>query len=239
MSPESILKEIQRTAKENGGTPLGKDRFFHETGIKPHDWLGKYWARWGEAIREAGFSPNKLQVAIDERVLFDKYIGLVRELGHLPVEGELRLQTRRDTAFPNSKTYSSRFGLKLDLVRKLAAYCGERGEVKDVALLCKAYLASNEETLEENGHHKEQPGYVYLLKMGRAYKIGKTFNPIRREGEIVLQLPEKSEPVHTIQTDDPSGIESYWHTRFAEKRKEGEWFALTPADIHAFKRWRR
>jgi hypothetical protein len=84
-------------------------------------------------------------------------------------------------------------------------------------------------------------GYVYLVKHGsrKEYKIGKTFNPLRREGEIALQLPEKLEPIHYIKTDDPSGIENYWHTRFAEKRKEGEWFALTAEDVRAFKRWKR
>lgn len=84
-------------------------------------------------------------------------------------------------------------------------------------------------------------GYVYLIKHGsrREYKIGKTVNPLRREGEIALQLPEKLEPIHYIQTDDPSGIETYWHTRFCDKRKQGEWFALSPEDIRIFKKWKR
>lgn len=85
------------------------------------------------------------------------------------------------------------------------------------------------------------PGYVYLLKHGnrREYKIGRTWNAVRREGEVRIELPEKLESIHYIKTDDPVGVENYWHRRFADKRKEGEWFALTAADVRAFKRWRR
>jgi len=82
---------------------------------------------------------------------------------------------------------------------------------------------------------------LFLFKHGtrREYKIGRTKNPLRRECELGIQLPEKLTPVLHIKSDDPAGIESYWHTRFATKRKEGEWFALTPDDDRAFKRWKR
>src|SRR5262252_326632 len=69
--------------------------------------------------------------------------------------------------------------------------------------------------------------------------LARTNNPLRREGEVGIQLPEKFQPVHYIKTDDPAGVENYWHTRFASKRKEGEWFALSAQDVRAFKRWRR
>ena len=56
-----ILQEIKRTTKANGGTPLRKIQFESETGIKRYDWFGVYWARWSDAIREAGYIQDHLQ----------------------------------------------------------------------------------------------------------------------------------------------------------------------------------
>jgi hypothetical protein len=240
VTKDYILKEIQRTAQANGGVPLGQQRFLGETGIKKSDWYGKIWARWGDAIREAGFSPNSLQVAYGVSDLFDSYIQLVRELGRLPTDGEMKLKARGDSTFPSHSTFLLRFGSKPELIKQLMEYCRRSGESEDVVLLCKAYDPPKRTIPNDTALNEARMGFVYLLKHGsrREYKIGKTYNPIRREGEIALQLPETLEPIHYIKTDDPSGIEQYWHSRFAKKRKEGEWFALEAEDVRAFKRWR-
>lgn len=75
-----------------------------------------------------------------------------------------------------------------------------------------------------------------MLKSGRYYKVGATNSFGRREREIALQLPERATTVHVIKTDDPFGIEHYWHTRFADRRKNSEWFELTQKDVRDFKR---
>jgi hypothetical protein len=40
-----------------------------------------------------------------------------------------------------------------------------------------------------------------------------------------------------IRTDDPSGIELYWHLRFGANRKNGESFDLDRSEVAAFERW--
>jgi len=60
-----------------------------------------------------------------------------------------------------------------------------------------------------------------------------------REREFAIQIPVLPKTIHKIETDDPAGVEAYWHKRFDEIRGEGEWFDLSPEDVKAFKRWKR
>ena len=167
MTKNHIILEIQRAARENGGKPLGRLKFLRMTGIKETDWSGKYWARWSDALKDAGFGPNQLQQPYDDSVLFDRFVGLVRELGRVPVVTEMR------------------------------------------------------------------------MKSGRHYKIGRTNSLGRREWELGIKISIPPKTIHSIETDDPVGVEAYWHKRFSDKRGEGEWFDLSPDDIKAFKRWKR
>jgi len=235
MKKTHVLQEIRRTAEANGGVPLGVVRFESETGIRVSDWHGKYWARWGDALREAGFLPNKLQCAHDIPTLLGEYAQLARELGRLPVKGDLKLKRRSDSTFPSAEAFY-RLCPKSELVERLLEYCQDRREYEDVVRLCEEYVPRNRKVCEHTGPGEEETGFVYLIKSGQFYKIGKTNAAGRREYELAIQLPEEVKRIHVIRTDDPSGIEQYWHNRFAAKRKRGEWFELSAADVSAFKR---
>lgn len=227
---EDILKEIRLTAKNNGGIPLGRKRFEYQTGINEWD-LQKYWPRFGDAIREAGFSPNKLKTAYDDTYLFEKFISLMRELKNWPTKGDLRVKRNSDPEFPSDGAFF-RLGSKQKLAAKLLEYAKNKN-YEDVIKICEEVLKEFEE-LEESVDEVlgvEEYGSVYLARSGRFYKIGRTNNLGRRHHEITILLPEGFKLIHEIKTDDPGGIEAYWHRRFESKRKNGEWFDLNPIDV--------
>jgi hypothetical protein len=236
VNKQHILDEIRRTAKANGGEPLGRARFEQETGIKYHDWWGKHWARWNEALQEAGFAPNALRDAFTDDFLLEKLSALIRELGRFPANGDLRIKKRSDPTFPNDKVFDAHFGSRQNVRRAVVEYCQTQSGFDDVVALSGPISADDETPKKEKRAAQVVVGFVYLMKSGKHYKIGKTNAAGRREYELAIQLPERLNTVHVIKTDDPDGIEAYWHRRFAAKRGNGEWFALAPEDVQAFKR---
>lgn len=91
---------------------------------------------------------------------------------------------------------------------------------------------------DDAGDDEAEWGFVYLFKSGRYYKLGKAVHVGQRERQFQIQLPDKPSLIHQIRTDDPLGIEAYWHRRFEKRRvrPEAEFFDLTPEDVRAFKR---
>lgn len=232
-----IIKEIIKTTEENNGVPLGSQRFADITGIKKYDWFGKHWSKWSDALKEAGFQPNKFNVAYDEDLILEKLIGLIREMGKLPSAGELLLKSRNDKTFPSHRVFE-RLGTQKEKLAMVIEFCRTHNEMNDVLEICLPLLRT-EKDKDIDGKidvEKIEFGFVYLMKSGKFHKIGRSNDAERRRYELRIQLPEKLEIIHKIKTDDPVGIEEYWHKRFKDKRKNGEWFELSASDITAFKR---
>ena len=234
MTRERILSEIRRTAEANGGRPLGVERFSSETGIRERDWRGRYWVRWSEAVAEAGYAPNTFNNRYDDAQVIERLIGEIRRLGRMPVEAEIVLARRTDETFPSHNVFR-RIGSKQVLIRAVLDFCSSRPGFEDVAELLSPAVASEPGEATSPASALDD-GFVYLVRSGRYHKIGWTRDVGRRQYDLKLQLPEPATEVHVIATDDPMGIERYWHQRFADRRKNGEWFELTKADIAAFRR---
>lgn len=238
---DEILNEIRRTARANDGKPLGRRRFEQETGITPYTW-GRYWSRFGDAQREAGFEPNSLNTPFARDAIVERYIAVIRELGRIPTAAELRIQRSRDPEFPTPNTFA-RLGSKSQRVGAVLDHCGDKPEYDDVVALCSAVYrptdAAGEEPPDANDS-ETRSGFVYLIKGHRGeYKLGHTSVVDRRLSELATGSSVELEVVHEIKTDDPLGIEAYWHRRFSERRIKNEWFKLSAADVRAFRRWRR
>jgi len=240
MNKQEILDEIIRVAKLEGKPP-GMQKFTSLTGITKSGWYPGFWLKWSDAIIEAGLTPNAFNTALDPNLIIEKYIELIRVLGHFPIEGELRNRRKIDPTFPSHNALRQ-LGSKQERVQRIIEFCNGKSGFEDILTICsKVTKTAREVSKPETQALSKKAGYVYLIKHGtrNEFKIGKTVNPIRREGEIRLELPEKIEPIHYIKTDDPSGIEKYWHSRFANKRKEGEWFTLSSFDVRSFKKWHK
>ena len=235
MTKDQILDEIRKLSDELG-RPAGQKMFAKKTGISRTYWEGTYWPKWSAAVEEAGLEANSKNSAISDDLLFASYLQLVEELRKLPSLAEMRFKKKSSPDFPAVITYQKRFGTQRKIASSaydFAVKTGYAGDALDILISAGADL---EFEVHETPDNPE--GHVYLLKSGAFYKIGQSSDLEKRIKQISIALPNKVELIHAIRTDDPSGIEAYWHRRFAGNRKNGEWFELTREDVRAFRRRR-
>lgn len=241
MDKEFIISEIQRTATD--GKAIGQERFASETGIKRHEWQGRYWARWGDALIDAGFSQNDWNSAHEQDFVIESVLRLARKLGKFPTRYEISLARKTDPSLPAYEALS-RLGSRSEVREKLLSYCTANPDFADLDELVRSMHvpASAIPSAANEAIESITNGYVYLVDAQEAFKIGSTRAPYRRVAELANQSAKGAELLHLIATDDPEGIEKYWHSRFGDKRitglnkQSGEWFALSSDDIRAFKR---
>jgi hypothetical protein len=237
----AVIRAIQRLAEDNDGVPVGKERFVAETGFRPSVWEGRFWLTWGDAVREAGYEPKAMQQRRHtDAELIRHLAALTRKIGRYPTIPHMRMERRTNPDFPADRVIARRLGGRKDQLALLHDFIERIPEFADIAAMLPALT---DKPVVEPTHADERgaqpvPGYIYLVRSGKFHKIGRSNDHGRRTYEIGLQLPEKLEVVHTIETDDAVGIERYWHERFRDRRRNGEWFVLTKADVAAFKRRR-
>ncbi|RYC23688.1 GIY-YIG nuclease family protein [Ciceribacter ferrooxidans] len=230
---EHILNEIRRLAAQNQGQPPGSQAFVSATGITESKWRGKYWARWGDALTEAGYEPNSWTGKSDANVILSGVITACRRYGRFPTNAEISMLRVSDPTIPSPKTILGNMGGRAALITALMKYIGDDPQYSDVRAMLPAITQTASAPPKSA---KLIDGHVYLIKSGEFYKIGRSDALERRVKEIRIALPDAATLLHSIVTDDPPGIEAYWHRRFADQRANGEWFKLTPDDVKAFMR---
>jgi hypothetical protein len=91
-----------------------------------------------------------------------------------------------------------------------------------------------EEELEKHPRVSPAPksAYVYLLEGEHGYhKIGVTWSVEQRLKDIQSAVPFKVKVLHSFRSRDALKAEFELHLRFDAKRRNGEWFALSPEDV--------
>jgi hypothetical protein len=105
-----IIAEIKRLAGANDGKPPGAYLFERRTGLPRSSWYGKYWSRWSDAVREAGFTANQRHTRHDDSFMLAKFADIARRLGRIPTFSDLDVQRRQGSDVPNHVTYFGHFG---------------------------------------------------------------------------------------------------------------------------------
>ena len=230
---DTIIAEVKRLANELGRPP-GQGTFSKFTGIGERQWRGLYWSRWSDVLRDAGCEPNTLQPRMETGAVLAGIISACRHFGHVPTGTELQLLRRSVSSVPHPNVVRAHLGTRVAQIQAL-----ERCAIADPALadiLEMVESAARAIAAPVKSNTQQSDGYVYLIKSGPHYKIGRSDDVERRLKQITVALPAKADLFHVIRTDDPAGIETYWHRRFADKWTNGEWFALSADDIRAFRR---
>ena len=109
LTKDDVLRELRRTAAENGGVAPGKAAFFGATGIRESDWSGRFWTKWSAAVREAGLEPQRMNPRLADELVLEAAARIVRKLGRFPTAAEIRFECNADAMLPSHNTFR-RFG---------------------------------------------------------------------------------------------------------------------------------
>lgn len=238
MTKEKAILLIQDLAVKSGGK-VSFRLFIKEAGLPEQRLRRAPWFNgWNNLLQECGLSGNRFFVdrTTDDEIAF-AVAELVMRLKHWPTEDEFVREKKASPAFPDVSVI--RRAKKSGKLRLLLEHYRLDDETCTIVRENAKYLpvAADECETDEIDTSMRVQGFVYMLRADRRYKIGFTQSPVRRFREVRLELPDEIVDVHTIETDDPKGIEGYWHTRFASKRiRNSEWFELDANDVRAFKR---
>lgn len=241
MNRDQLLAAIKRTTEANGGVVPGERAFFAQTQLTRTTLRRAGFPTYGAAVQAAGFKPNELKRSIADDQLFGPLAQLVRDLGHFPTPGERAVARYNDATFAGESALSRRG--KIDPLQEAPlSWCRTRTDFGEVATILESTKPARSVRPTALTSVRPVVGYVYLMRYGasgRDFKIGHSDNVQRRHAQIDMLSPSDVRVVHSIETDDPEGIEKYWHQRFADRRvKTKEVFRLRPDDVAAFKRRR-
>ncbi len=236
MLPEQFVMDTYRKQVNVHGKLLSQADFMRQTRISAYHWEGGYWRSWSEFQAALGFTPNKRKTKTPDGVLLRRYAELALELKRLPRYTDMKVRRRQDPSFPCDATYYL-FGGHARFMLKLEAFCEGKPEFAPVAAMLderrSQYIAR-----QRNGTRGVR-GFVYLCRAGepqlRTYRLGHERGGYKRVRRLAQRMRVLPDTIHVIDTDDPQGIESYWHARFRPYRMGENVYHLDWNDVLAFR----
>lgn len=79
--------------------------------------------------------------------------------------------------------------------------------------------------------------YIYLITDHSHYKLGIAKNVEKRRRQLQTGTPNKLSIAAFYPVMDARKKEKYLHTKYANKKRQGEWFALNENDIYEIKKY--
>jgi Meiotically up-regulated gene 113 len=237
VTKEEAIRLVRDLAARNGGK-VSFSSFIEEAGIPKNRLRRALWfPGWNNFLQEIGLTTNQfLTDRISDGDIAVAVAELIKRLKRWPTEDEFAREKKANPTIPDVSII--RRAKTSGKLRSLLEHYRPDDETATIVRTVAAHLpAVDEDETSDGDKSLRVQGFVYMLRSGRRYKIGFTNSPVRRFREVRIELPDETIQVHTIETDDPRGIEDYWHRRFASKRiRNSEWFELDVNDIRAFKR---
>jgi hypothetical protein len=237
MTKDQAKQLILALAARNDGK-VSFRTFVDEAGIPGQRLRRESWfPGWNALLIELGLATETFVKprAKDEDVA-EAVAVLVTQLGHWPTEDEFVREKKANKAFPDIQVIR-RVKKSGQLWSLLKMYRIGDASFEIVRSVAASKATSDHIPIDDDTASPRVSGFVYMMRSGRRYKIGFTNSLVRRFREVRIELPDETIQIHSIETDDPRGIEEYWHKRFAAKRiRNSEWFELDADDVRAFKR---
>jgi molybdopterin-biosynthesis enzyme MoeA-like protein len=122
-----IIAKIQRIANDVGKAP-GVAVFTQLSGVPQHCWYGKFWARWSDALAEAGYANNELQRRFSSDEVLTKVLEASLRMGKIPTNPEMKMIRSSDDTFPNPKTVAAHFGSRSELIEAIRTECNRNSK---------------------------------------------------------------------------------------------------------------
>lgn len=233
MTREQILDAYKAFAARTKGAPPGKRQFLKAyPELNDHVFRSGFWRSWKAFQLDAGIAPNAKVQRLPDRPILEGLARLTRKLGRVPTTDDIAFARKSDNTIPSEATVRKRAPTDAARAALLQEFCASSAEWADVLGLIKPALQVA--AARPNTQH----AVVYLMQHGKRFKVGKSVDLDERLRNAKTWITD-ARYLWYIETDDPFGVEKYWHGRFKAKSLGGEWFRLSNDDVAAFKKWRR